>query len=248
MNPSPHAIEFRRGAVRPTECLKAGYELVRSQYWLFVGICGVGMIIASVVPLGILMGPMMCGIYLALFKQRRGQPVEFGDLFKGFDRFGESLIAALLHMIPIFVILLPTYIVFYISMFAMMAAQSGQEPAPGVLLGFFGFWGVIWIGLMVLMILISVGFTFAYPLIVDRQLGGFDAVKLSIKAARANFWSLLGLMLLSGLLAFFGILLCYVGWFLLMPITFGAIAVAYEQVFGLSEFQPNVPPPPPTFG
>lgn len=248
MNASPDAIEFRRRAVKPIECLKAGHELVRSQYWLFVGISAVGMIIASVVPLGILMGPMMCGIYLALFRTRRGQPIEFGDLFKGFDYFGESLIAALLHLVPIFVILIPTYIIFYISMFAMMAAQGGGEPDPGLLLGFFGFWAVIWIVLMVVLILISVAFTFAYPLIVDRRLSGFEAVKLSMKAAMGNFWGLLGLMLLSGLLAFAGILLCYVGWFLVMPITFGAVAVAYEQVFGLGEFQPNLPPPPPTFG
>jgi len=247
MNGTPATIEFRRKAVGPMECLRGGWDLVKSQYWLFVGISAVGMIIANLVPFGILMGPMMCGIYLTLFKQRRGQLIEFGDLFKGFDRFGESLVAALLHMVPIFVILIPTYIVFYISMFAMMAAQGGSEPAPGVLLGFFGFWAVVWILLMLFMILISVAFTFAYPLIADRQVSGFDAVKLSFRAAMANFWGLLALMLLSGLLAVVGILLCYVGWFLLMPITFGAMAVAYEQVFGLSEFQPNLPPPPPTF-
>jgi uncharacterized membrane protein len=199
--------------------------------------------------LGILMGPMMCGIYLTLFKQRRGQPMEFGDLFKGFDYFSESLIAALLHMIPIFVLVVPTYIIFYISIFAMMAAQGGGEPDPGLLLGFVGFWGVIWIVLIVAMILISVAFTFAYPLIVDRRLSGFEAVKLSMKAARANFGGLLGLMLLNGLLGFAGVLLCYVGAFLIMPITFGAIAVAYEQVFGLSESAglPHLPPPPPSF-
>lgn len=248
MNASPDTIEFRSRAVKPIECLKAGYELVRSQYWLFVGIAAVGMIIASFVPLGILMGPMMCGIYLTLFKQRRGQPIEFGDLFKGFDYFGESLIAALLHMVPLFVILVPTYIIFYISMFAMMAAQGGGQPDPGILLGFFGFWGLIFIVMMVVMILISVAFTFAYPLIADRRLSGFEAVKLSMKAAMANFWGLLGLMLLSALLSFGGVLLCYVGAFLVMPITFGAIAVAYEQVFGLSEGAgPDLPPPPPSF-
>ena len=125
MNASPDSIQFRSGVMRPVECLKAGYELVKDQYWLFVGIVAVGMIIASVVPLGILMGPMMCGVYLTLFKHRRGQRIEFGDLFKGFDYFGESLIAALLHMVPIFLILIPTYIIFYISMFAMMAAAGG---------------------------------------------------------------------------------------------------------------------------
>lgn len=249
MNASPDTIEFRRGAVKPIECLKGGLELVRSQYWLFVGISAVGMIIAGLVPFGILMGPMMCGIYLTLFKQRRGQPIEFGDLFKGFDHFAESLIAALLHMVPVFVIIVPTYIFFYISIFGMMAAMGGSEPEPGLLLGFFGFWVVVWIVLIAALILISIVFTFAYPLIVDRHLSGLDAVKLSMKAAMANFWGLLGLMLLSALLSFLGVFLCYVGAFLLMPITFGAIAVVYEQVFGLSEGigQPDLPPPPPSF-
>ncbi len=248
MNGFPDTIEFKSGVIRPMECLKAGYELVGNQYWLFVGIMAVGMIIASVVPLGILMGPMMCGIYFTLFKQRRGQRIEFGDLFKGFDYFGESLIAALLHMVPIFIILIPTYIIFYISMFGMMAAAGGGAD-PGILLGFFGFWAIIWIVLIAVMILISVAFTFVYPLIADRRLSGVEAVKLSVKAAKANFGGLLGMMLLSALLSFGGVLLCYVGAFLVMPITFGAVAVAYERVFGLSEGpgQPDLPPPPPSF-
>jgi uncharacterized membrane protein len=100
---------------------------------------------------------------------------------------------------------------------------------------------------MVIVIVLSVGFTFAYPLIVDRKLSGLNAVKLSIKAAMANFWRLLGLMLLTGLMNFIGVLLCYVGVFFVLPINFAAIAMAYEQVFGLGEFQPNLPPPPPTF-
>jgi uncharacterized membrane protein len=248
MNASPDSIPFRAGVIRPVECLKAGHELVRSQYWLFVGISAVGMIIAGVVPLGILMGPMMCGVYFTLFKHRRNQRIEFGDLFKGFDYFGESLIAALLHMVPIFVVLIPTYIVFYLSMFAMMAASGGGND-PGLVLGFFGFWAIVWLVLIAILILISVAFTFTYPLIVDRRLAGFDAIRLSFKAAKANFGGLLGLMLLSALLSFCGVLLCYVGAFLVMPITFGAVAVAYEQVFGLSEGtgQPDLPPPPPSF-
>jgi hypothetical protein len=32
-----------------------------------------------------------------------------------------------------------------------------------------------------------------------------------------------------------------------MPIGIAAIAVAYEQVFGLGDVQPNLPPPPPSF-
>jgi len=239
--------DFRPKAVEPIVCIKAGWNLIRNQYWLFVGMAIVGIIVGSVVPFGILLGPMMCGIYLALFKTRRGQPIEFGDLFKGFDYFGDSLIATLLHLIPIVVVFVPSYIVFYIGIFFLMPRNG--EPDPGAMLGFFGLFAVFWIVMMVLLILVSVGFTFAYPLIVDRRMSGLNAVKLSIKAGMANFWQLLGLLLLNGLFSLGGVLLCYVGAFLVLPIGFAAIATAYEQVFGLAEgeFQPNLPQSSPTF-
>jgi uncharacterized membrane protein len=243
--PSEH--DFKRNAVEPMECLRAGWELVKSQYWLFFGISAVGMIIGSVVPLGLLLGPMMCGIYLALFQTRRGQPVEFNTLFKGFDYFGESVVATLLHMIPIIVVFVPTYIAFYVGLFLTMP-QQGSQPDPSTMIGFFAVFAVFWFVVMIVLILVSVGFTFAYPLIVDRRLSGVNAVKLSIRAAMGNFWRLLGLLLLNGVLNFVGILFCYVGLLFVVPITFAAIAKAYEQVFGLGELQPNLPPPPPTFG
>jgi len=242
-------IQFKRNAVEPVECIKAGFDLIKREYWLFVGITAVGIIIGSVVPLGILMGPMMCGIYLALFQARRGQPIEFGLLFKGFDYFGDSLIATLLHLIPVFVILVPSYIVFVVFYvgFLMTMSQGGGEPNPAALLGFFGLVIIFWLIVFVLLIVLSVIFTFAYPLIVDRRLSGLDAVKLSIRAALANFWRLLGMLLLTGLLNFAGAMFCYVGAFFVLPIGFAAIATAYEQVFGLGEVRPNLPPPPPSF-
>ena len=240
-------IEFNRNAVQPVECVKAGWELIKSQYWLFVGMTVVGVLIGSFVPMGILMGPMMCGIYLALFQTRRGQPIEFGLLFKGFDYFGDAVVATLLHLIPIIIVIVPTYLLFYVGLFGMIAASGGREPDPAALLGFFGFMALLWLVIMVLLIVLSVAFTFAYPLIVDRRLSGINAVKLSFRAAFANFWRLLGMLLLTGLLTFVGVLFCYVGAFLVMPISFAAIATAYEQVFGLGDVKPNLPPPPPSF-
>src|ERR1700674_3678088 len=125
MNGTSATIEFRRNVVEPMECLKAGWNLIKNQYWLFVGITAVGVIIGSVVPLGILMGPMMCGLYLALFQTRRGQPIEFGILFKGFDYFGDSVVATLLHLIPMVIVFVPSYILFYVGLFMMMRQQQG---------------------------------------------------------------------------------------------------------------------------
>jgi len=242
-------IQFKRNAVQPVECIKAGWELIRGQYWFFVGIVIVGMLITNALAI-VLMGPMMCGIYLVLFRAKRRQAIEFGMLFKGFDYFLNSFIATLIHAIPIVLVLGPVYVAYIIGMFTIMgssAQQRGGEPDPSVLLGFFGIFAVVWLGIMVILIVLSVLFTFAYPLIVDRGLSGLDAVKLSVKAGLANFWRLLGMLFLTGLLSSLGVLLCFVGMYLIIPISFAAIATAYEQVFGLAPVEENLPPPPPSF-
>ena len=248
-------IPFRRNAVEPVECIKGGWELIKNQYWMFMGMTLIAILIGSAVPLGILLGPMMCGLYLTFFKVRRGEPIEFGTLFKGFDYFGQSVVAALLHTIPIIAVIVPAYILFYVGMFLSMAAAGaasgpGEEPSPAPFFGVMLLFGLFWIAVMIVIVIVTIGFTFAYPLIVDRKLQGFDAVKLSFKAAFGNFWRLLGMVLLTGVLNILGLLACYVGIFFVMPISYAAIAKAYEQVFGLSdgmEMASNLPPPPPVW-
>jgi len=248
MNPQ---IPFKRNVVEPVQCLKAGWEIVRERYWLFVGMSAVGTLIGSAVPMGILMGPMMCGLYLSFFKRMRREPVEFGTLFRGFDYFGPGVIATLLHVLPILVIVIPAYLLFYVGIIFSMAVQgAGEEPNSGAMLALLVMFGIFWLAILLLMLIVSIGFTFAHPLIVDRKMQGFDAVKLSFKGAMANFWRLLGMAMLSFFLSIVGVLLCYVGVFLVLPITYGAVAAAYEQVFGLhkpEDVLPDLPPPPPTF-
>src|SRR6478752_4659273 len=101
---------FRRGAIRPTDCFRAGWELIKADYWLFLGIALVGWLLAALVPFGILAGPMMCGIYLCLFRAQRGRAVKFEILFKGFDYFVQSLIATLIMIVPLFAIMIAGYI------------------------------------------------------------------------------------------------------------------------------------------
>jgi uncharacterized membrane protein len=244
-------IPFQRNAVEPVQCIKGGWELIKDQYWLFVGMSAVGMLIGSAVPMGILMGPMMCGMFLSFFKRMRREPVEFGTLFKGFDYFGPGVIATLLHILPIMAVVIPAYLLFYVGIIFSAATQTaGDEPNPGAMLAVFVMFGIFWIVILFLIVIVSIGFTFAHPLIVDRKMQGFDAVKLSFKGAMANFWRLLGMALLTFILNIAGVLLCYIGVFLVLPIGYAAIAKAYEQVFGLhnpGDVLSDLPPPPPTF-
>lgn len=243
-------IPFQRNAVQPVECIKGGWNLIKQRYWLILGMTLVGLMVGSAVPFGILLAPMMCGLFLTFLNLRRGLPIEFGTLFKGFDYFGQSVVATLLHLIPIMAIIIPSYILFYVFfLVTMIASQSNGEPNPVAMFGLmFGF-ALFWLVVMLLVMIISIGFMFVYPLLVDRRMTGFDAVRLSFKAAMANFWRLFGLVLLNFLLNLGGVLLCIIGVYFVMPIGYAAMAIAYEQVFGLREGEivPDMPPPPPVF-
>lgn len=242
-------VEFNRSAVRPVECIKGGWNLISSKYWLILGMCIIGLMIGSAVPFGILMAPMMCGLFITFFTIRRGQPIEFGTLFKGFEHFGQSVIATLLHAVPITVILIGAYVLFYVFFLFAIVAQGGRDPNPGAMMGVMVLYGLFWIVMIFVIMFISIAFMFVYPLIVDRGLSGLDAVKMSFRGALGNFGGLLGLMILNFLLSIAGLLLCIVGVYFVLPISYSAIAIAYEQVFGLREgpLPPNTPPPPPVF-
>jgi hypothetical protein len=229
---STNASEFTGGAVRPFECVNGGWQLIKDQYWLFLGITAVGILVGSVAPLGILMGPCMCGIHYCLIRQERRQRVEFAMLFKGFDYFVQSLIATLIMMVPMFILLVPFYIVFFVVMLRTMPDQRhNAHPDPSAALAMLGTMGGLFLAFFLIAMLIGVVFFFVYPLIVDRGLNGVDAVRTSARAAFANFWGILGLTLLNGVLGLLGALCCYVGAFFVLPISLAAVWVAYRRVF-----------------
>ena len=83
-------FQFNRGAIRPLQALAEGWRLIKSDYWFFVGVCFVGVLIAQMAPLNILLGPAMCGIHICLLRQANGQKVKFDMLYQGFNYFGLS--------------------------------------------------------------------------------------------------------------------------------------------------------------
>src|SRR5262249_27642387 len=70
-----------RPTIAPLECISEGWNRIRDQYWLFVGIAAAGILLGSLVPLGILMGAMLCGIYFCCMEKWRGRNVTFNALF-----------------------------------------------------------------------------------------------------------------------------------------------------------------------
>ena len=244
---TPNNIQLRTGVIKPVECVKEAWALIKDQYWLFLGITFVGVFVGGAVPL-VLIGPMMVGIYLCLFRRMRGEPVDFGTLFKGFDYFAQSLIAALLQMIPMVVIMVPFYIVIFVLMMTSMPRGGGPmdpDASSRFMFTFFGFEAVFILVMIAVGIAVNIFFMFAFPLIADRGLSGLEAVKLSIKAGKANFGGILGLLLLNAGIGLLGVLACYVGVFFIMPISLASYAVAYRRVFPSISQNFVSPPPPP---
>jgi hypothetical protein len=208
--------------------------MIKDQYWLFFGITVVGILIASAVPMGIILGPMMCGIYLCLLRRRRGETVTFDMLFKGFDYFVQSLIATLCQILPVLALMIPFYIIFFIGMMTSMGTggrAGGPPPVPSPM--FFISMAALFVGMILVCIMVGAVFIFTFPLIVDRKLTGLDAVKTSIRAVLGNLGGVIGLLLLNVLLAMVGVLLCYVGAFFFMPVGLAAWTVAYDRIFGI---------------
>ena len=241
----PTQPQFRTGVIKPVECIKEGWALIKDDYWLFFGISFVGIILGGVVPI-VLLGPMMVGIFLCLLQRLRNEPVEFGLLFKGFDHFVQGLVVTVLKMIPIFIVIVPYYI-FLVAMMAAMMRRGVQSPeeAQGFVTSIMGFEVVFAVIIMVVSIAIEIFFMFAYPLVADRKLSALDAVKLSLRAAKANLGGVLGLMLLNALFGFVGLLCCIVGLYFYLPVAFASQAVAFRRVFPQMSQPYPVPPPPP---
>lgn len=244
---NPELSEFRRGVIAPVECIKEGWALIKDQYWLFFGISLVGILIGGIVPI-VLLGPMMVGIFLCLLKRQRGELVEFGTLFKGFDQFIPGLVVTLLKMIPIFIVLIPYYIIVVGTIITTMprGGNVGPEESRQFVFSILGFELVFFVIIMAVSILTEIFFMFAYPLVADRKLSALDAVKLSFRAGKANLGGVLGLMLLNTLFGIIGVLCCIVGVYFYLPVAFASQVVAYRRVFadiGVPRF-PSPPPPP----
>lgn len=80
-------------------------------------------------------------------------------------------------------------------------------------------------------IYLSVAWIFAVPLVVDRNLDFWSAMEVSRKVITQHWWIVFCLFLVVALVTLVGFLACCVGLFVAMPVGFGAIMYAYEDIF-----------------
>ncbi|MDR2463989.1 MAG: GYF domain-containing protein [Verrucomicrobiales bacterium] len=74
-------------------------------------------------------------------------------------------------------------------------------------------------------------YSFTPFLILDKKLPWREAMKLSHQTTRRNLWPLVGFALLNISLNIAGVLCCYVGIFIAIPVMFASYVYAYEILF-----------------
>ncbi len=252
-------IQFNSGAIDGSGCVSDGWELVKRNYGLFFGVSLVGMILAGCIPCVslFLVGPIMGGLYYIFLRDMRGEPVDFGMLFKGFDKFVPLMVIGIVQSVPEIIgqILRITVDVGRIGLEGATGRgdlyQSSSDTFPIALAS-----GMLVIIIIVAVILILAGIVwrvllfFAIPLAMEHDLGAVDAMKLSARAAMSNVGGLIVLFIFEFLVALLGVIMLCIGILFVMPIIYAANAFAYRQVFPRlfdQQFR-NVPPPPDVYG
>lgn len=254
-------IQHNSGAIDASGCISRGWDLIKNNYWMYLGITLIAAIMISCIPIAnlFLFGPVMVGVYYTLLREMRGEPVEFGMMFKGFEKFVPAMAAGLIQNIPgiIFQIFQWT---FDIGSRIMMSRpgrggrdifqSGGGEPDLGPLAAFTGIYLIIIVAFLLFSIVWHIAFIFVMPLIAEHEIGPIEAIKVSARAGFSNVGGLILLLILQTLIAIAGVIALCVGVFFVMPLLYAATAVAYRQVF--PDINPSayrdVPPSPDAYG
>ncbi len=235
-------LEFNAGAIKPIECVQEAWELVKTDYWMFFAISLLGGLIGGA-SMYILIGAMVCGIFYTYLKRiDTGAKVSIDDLWVGFKYFVPSLPVTIAFVVPMVAWIVILFVTIYLPI--ITAAVMGNNADPGVILGSFAVGIVIDIVVAIIMTVIHSLIIFAFPLVVDRNLSGIEAMKLSARAAMKNMGGIAGLIGVNFCLVLIGYLALCIGLYLMIPIITATSVIAYRKVFPALN-KPNLEPPPP---
>ncbi len=233
--------QFNVGVIKPVECLKEAWELIKPQYWILFAVTIIGVMIGGMT-MYILLGVMMCGIYLCYLQAIDGQRVEIETLFKNFKLFLPSLLLVIVMIVPAIIVMAVIYVPLLIA--AIMGSKLSQSELMTLLFGSFA----IEIVVAIIMVCLHTLLMFAFPLIVDRNLSSLQAMKLSAKAVWKNLGGVTGIWVLMFLLNLAGMLVFCVGIYFTIPLLLATQLVAYRKVFPKPNNQRfNTPPMPNTY-
>lgn len=173
--------------------------------------------IGSVVQL-VLFGPLFMGLAIFSLSLSRREEVRVSQIFDGFKRFTDSLIAFLVVNLGLIIWSLVTIVPLLLSTLAIVGLSlpflqdyqrllGGYLAASMLLIWAFFLW---FLANFVLQLFVMLSFPLTFYLLADQpELGGFEALQQSFRMMKGRRWKVCGLFLR------------FTGWFLLGSIPLG---------------------------
>jgi len=218
---------YNRVALTPIKYMQRSYRMIEGQYFLFLGITICALIIGSIGPFGILLGPMITGLYLCFLEKESGATAKFETLFQGFEHFIPTLLVMLTMLLCNFLFTLTIMGLAALAVIIFAPLGGNAVPASFIAIAF----AVSYSVLLLLSFLVFIPFSFCFQLIAEHKLSAGAAIQTSARAARHNLFPLLAIYFCLSFFGFVAALFCYLPVFFLMPIQIGATFILYRDTF-----------------
>ena len=251
LNPSEQGqVREPLGAAVPSDqpldvslALSSGWALFKQHMGIMIGAGAIYLailiaagVVGAVIPFAqfLVQGPLTGGLIILTLNLSRYNQAEINDLFLGFKNYGWLLLLSLVQGAVVVAAIIPGAIVMMVGglLPLMQAQRSGVTPEFGGTTI-----ALLIVGFLLLLVLATIAavFTYFWYFLVADKRGEFgEALAAGYRAGKMNFWSILGLLILFGLVGFISAIPCGLGLFFSIPWTFAVMTKAYEQIFSSS--------------
>src|SRR4051794_13039567 len=125
-------LEFNSGAISAGDCIGQGWSLVTRNLGLYIGVNLVGMlmiIIISCIPIVnlFLIAPIMGGLIFIALRDINNEPIDFGMMFKGFEKFVPLMDVGVIQGIPGLIFTIFRFTIDLASIFGRMGSTPSRS-------------------------------------------------------------------------------------------------------------------------
>lgn len=205
--------------------------LVFGVLWAIMAVIGMVIPLVGNVVSIFITGPLVGGVVWFTLRLIRGETPTVGDMFSGFSRqTGQLILGSVVQGLITFACLLPVMVVAGVLGFSANARRGQGNPEMFTVALIIGMVVAGLIAFAAILYLTTV-WIFSYFLMMDKRMKFWDAMQLSRRKVSQRFWMTLLFIFVGGMISGAGVILCFVGLLVTMPLYWGMLAYLYEDNF-----------------